>query len=148
MDKDRIAISIIVIVFIIAVTVAVLGAINNSSDETVVNDENGIKWIDNYDEALKESKESDKKIFLYFRLNNCPYCDEFEGKTLTDEKVIEELNNSYICLKLDMSSNYELAAKYNIQGSPSVCILNSNGNLIKTIPGYRPADNLLVELNK
>ncbi|MEI8270970.1 MAG: thioredoxin fold domain-containing protein [bacterium] len=93
------------------------------------------KKVSTYQEALENSKNSQSDIFIYFRSNNCHWCDKMK-ETLNDDKVIETLS-SYTQLEVNTSVSSDMSTKFSIYGVPTYIILNSKQNIIKKDSGYK-----------
>ncbi len=98
---------------------------------------------DDFTEAINQAQSENKNIVLIFDQDSCVYCDILKENTLADEKVIDELNTNYILVIVNVNEEPELAAKYNVYGTPLTVILDSNQNQIGRIEGYVDADEFL-----
>lgn len=61
------------------------------------------------------------------------------------EKFVKNYNISYPILK----GNYDIAKKYSISAVPTFLFLDTDGNILKTMPGYRgeqEMENIIIEL--
>lgn len=67
----------------------------------------------------KSKKKLHKGKLLYFSMNGCPYCDNFNP--LWDK--ITKKNPSIIKLKIDRENNHKLIDKFKIKTFPTLLIL-------------------------
>jgi len=95
-----------------------------------------IDWIYSFDNGLEQAKEQDKPIMIDFYSKSCSWCDVLDKKTYTDEEV-NSLAEKFICVKIDVYKNRQVTNKYKIQGLPTIVFLNSEGEEIERIVGYR-----------
>jgi len=61
---------------------------------------NEINWI-SLEKAKEYAKKYDKNIFVYFHKKDCPYCEEMKKETLSDQTVIDLINNNFFPVKID-----------------------------------------------
>lgn len=97
--------------------------------------------VSTYEEAISNAKESNSKIFIYFRSNNCHWCDQMKT-TLEEDKVSEALS-VYTQLEVNTSVSKEMATKFSIYGVPTYIILDSDESIIKKTSGYKDVYNFL-----
>ena len=95
-----------------------------------------IDWIYSFDNGLEQAKEQDKPIMIDFYGESCSWCDVLDKKTYTDEEV-NSLAEKFICVKIDVYKNRQVTNKYKIQGLPTIVFLNSEGEEMERIVGYR-----------
>jgi thioredoxin-related protein len=61
---------------------------------------NEINWI-SLEKAKKYAKKYDKNILVLFYKKDCPYCEEMKRETLSDQSVIDLINNNFFPVKID-----------------------------------------------
>ena len=59
-----------------------------------------INWI-SLEKAKKYAKKYDKNILVFFYKKDCPYCEEMKKETLSDQSVIDLINNNFFPVKID-----------------------------------------------
>jgi thioredoxin-related protein len=96
-----------------------------------------------YKEGRALGEEQGKKVFLYFRSDNCPYCNQMEKETLGAPKVARFLNRNFISVRIDVDKNPSLSSRYRVVGLPTSYFIDGEGGRIGGIPGYQPADRFL-----
>lgn len=94
-------------------------------------------------EALQTAKAKDKKVFAVFESATCIYCTQLRENTLNNDQVMEKLNESYVVVTIDINDNPEIASKYGIFSTPTMLILDGEGNEIKSIEGYHGPEDLI-----
>lgn len=138
------------IIFIIVVIVAlgVWFSINNDfkNDETQESEFNIIDTAGNLSEALQKAKNSDKKVFAVFESDTCVYCKQLRQNTLNDAQVMEKLNESYVVTIVNINDNPEIASKYDVYSTPTMLILDSEGNELQSIVGYHDPNDLISKI--
>ena len=94
-------------------------------------------------EALQKSETSDKQVFAVFESDTCTYCHQLRQNTLNDAQVMEKLNESYVVVIINVNDSPEIASKYNVYSTPTMLILDSEGNELKSIEGYYGPEDLI-----
>lgn len=106
-----------------------------------------IDWKPFSEVALTNSKNENQKIILDFYADWCIPCKELDALTFSNERVIEK-SKEFAVFKVDMTKSLapevdKLRKEFNIIGVPTVIIIDSEGNEIKRITGFVPADEFL-----
>lgn len=129
-----------------------------------------IKWM-TFDEAIALQKEKPKPIFMDVYTDWCGPCKMLDKNTFQTKEFSEFINENYYAVKFNGEGNSEVnykGKKYsnpgydpnrkgrnsmheftgflNVEGYPSMYVFDKNGEIAKTIVGYRQADQLLEEL--
>ena len=96
------------------------------------------------------SNNQDKLVLLDFETDWCVWCDRLDADTYTDERVIEFAKQNLISKKIDAEkdSGPEQKIKYRVRGYPTILLLDTDGNEVDRIVGYRPPDEFLSELKR
>lgn len=133
-----------------------------------------IKWV-SLEEALTMQKKAGKKakpIFMDIYTVWCGPCKLLDKTTFIDEAVVKKINTDYIAVKFNgegaeeisyqgkkygnpsynpsrkgRNATHELTDHLELQGYPSLFILDASGNKVKTIIGYKTPQELLKEIN-
>lgn len=98
-----------------------------------------------WDEALAESKETGKPIFMDCYTVWCGPCKLMDRNTFKDKAVAEFFNENFICVKMDMEKGegLDLSREYRITAYPTLLILDSDGGIKSRILGYQPPEKFL-----
>lgn len=112
---------------------------------------NGFKraiWTTNYADALKQAKEQNRHVFLFFTGSDwCGWCMRLKEEILSTPQFQTYARDNLILVELDfprgktlapslVAQNNSLSDKYGIRGYPTVIILNSRGKEIDSL-GYQ-----------
>lgn len=135
------------IIFIIIVIIALSGWFSINGDfekeEASESEFNIIDTAGSLSEALQKAKTSDKQVFAVFESDTCTYCHQLRQNTLNDAQVMEKLNESYVVVIINVNDSPEIASKYNVYSTPTMRILDSEGNELKSIEGYYGPEDLI-----
>lgn len=130
-----------------------------------------VQWM-TMQEALTAQKKNNKPIFIDAYTVWCGPCKLLDRSTFSDPKVIEVLNERFNPVKFNAEGNEEIQfqgklfknpnyqeARKNsrngmheftqflkVPGYPTMAIINSKGEVQKSIVGYRTPEQLLSEL--
>lgn len=122
------------VTFFMILAAAIISAVFYASDG------HAISWRSDLESAIKSAQNSGEPIMADFYTDWCGWCKKLDSDTYSDDKV-DTLSKDFICVKVNADSDRALAAKYNVRGYPTILFLNSNGDVIGTIVGYRgPAE--------
>ena len=103
----------------------------------------GLNVTTDVDDALSESQSQNKTVALIFDQESCVYCDMLKEDVLSDNNVQKVLNDKFIVALVDINKEPELAAKYNVFGTPTTVFLDSDGNNVSSIEGYVESNEFL-----
>jgi thioredoxin 1 len=135
------------IIFIIIVIIALSGWFSINGDfekeEASESEFNIIDTAGSLSEALQKAKTSDKQVFAVFESDTCTYCHQLRQNTLNDAQVMEKLNESYVVVIINVNDSPEIASKYNVYSTPTMLILDGEGNELKSIEGYYGPEDLI-----
>jgi thioredoxin-related protein len=118
-------------------------------------------WTTDYNKALAQAKTEKKMVLLDFTGSDwCPWCIKLDKEVFAQPKFQDFAKKNLILVEVDFpqskeqtaelkKQNSDLQDKYNIQGYPTVIVLNPDGKKVGEL-GYQPggADAFLAELAK
>lgn len=102
-----------------------------------------------WEDALLKAATEGKPVFLDISASWCGPCKMLKTNTFTNKQVGEYFNTNFINVAVDgeKGEGVDLAGKYHISGYPTMLFLDSEGEVISRIMGYRDPEGLL-ELGK
>jgi protein disulfide-isomerase len=118
-------------------------------------------WLTNYEQAQEQAKAGHKLMLLDFTGSDwCGWCIRLEREVFSKPEFKEYASKNLVLLELDFprgkelpaalqSQNERLARKYQIQGFPTIVVLNSDGKQVGEL-GYVPGgpEAFIAELEK
>jgi thiol:disulfide interchange protein DsbD len=110
-----------------------------------------IAWHPFDQTVLERAKVEGQPVILDFYADWCPPCQEMERKTYVDPRVIEA-SKDFIMVKVDLTrqtpQGQRLMEEFDIQGIPTLVILNRQGEEIKKerVAGYLGSEEFLEKL--
>jgi thioredoxin-related protein len=88
-----------------------------------------------YDEALKLSKEQNKKILLEVVVDNCKFCEEMDKNLLSKESIQEAIAKDFIFAQVN-ANREPLPLGLSEQMSPMFVFISKDENIIDMRFGY------------
>lgn len=127
----------------------------------------GIRWM-SFEEAVKASDASPKKIFIDVYTDWCGWCKRMDAGTFSDSSVIAYMNANYYAVKLNAETRDTIRFRENSfvykpefkaneialsllngkMGYPSFVILDERFAIMRTLSGYQQVDELLGSLQE
>ena len=104
-------------------------------------------WLTNYAEAQEEAKSQNKLLLMDFTGSDwCGWCIMLEKEIFSKPEFKEYASKNLVLLELDfprrkelpaemMEQNQRLATKYQVQGFPTIVVLDSSGKELAQL-GY------------
>jgi protein disulfide-isomerase len=119
-------------------------------------------WETDVKKAQEQAKSSNKLVFLDFTGSDwCGYCIRLNADILSKPAFKDYANKNLVLVEIDFprakpqtvdtrKQNQELAEKYQIQGFPTIVVLNGAGQKVWQYEGYFPGgpDAFIAELEK
>jgi thioredoxin-related protein len=119
-------------------------------------------WETDVKKAQEQAKSTNKLVFLDFTGSDwCGYCIRLNADILSKPAFKDYANKNLVLVEIDFprakpqtvdtrKQNQELAEKYQIQGFPTIVVLNGAGQKVWQYEGYFPGgpDAFIAELEK
>jgi len=119
-------------------------------------------WLDDLEKAKSQAKAENKKILLDFTGSDwCGWCIKFDKEVFSQPKFKEYASKNLVLLEIDFprakeqavslrKQNQELASQYQVEGFPTLVVLNGDGKKVWEHGGYLPGgpDAFIAELEK
>jgi protein disulfide-isomerase len=105
-------------------------------------------WETDYKKAQQTAKEQHKLLLINFTGSDwCGYCIQFDRTILSKQEFKDYANKNLVLLEIDFprrkeqsdavrTQNQHLGSEYQIQGFPTVVILNGDGRKVWEYEGY------------
>ena len=119
-------------------------------------------WLNDYKKAQQEATATNKFLFLDFTGSDwCSWCRKFNKEILSQPQFKDYARANLVLVEVDFprakpqsvelkKQNQELAQQYEVQGFPTIVVLNGNGQKIWQYDGYFPdgPDAFIAQLEK
>ena len=107
-------------------------------------------WLTDYKKAQEEAKTGNKLLLLNFTGSDwCGWCIKLDRDVFSKPEFKDYASKNLVLLTIDFPrakqlpadvrrQNEELASQYQVQGFPTIVILNGAGRKVWEYPGYFP----------
>ena len=130
------------IMLILAITAGQLFAAQPADSPAPAEPATGVVWSQSYEVGMKVAQMEQSPILLFFSASWCPWCRKLEQEVLVQPQVASELRK-FICVKLDVDKNRDVALAYGIRSLPRIIVVNTYGEIIGDWLGYRDTKEFL-----
>lgn len=96
-----------------------------------------VNWNRDVRSAWQVTRESGRPLLLFLTIDNCLYCEKMKRTTFRDRQVIRYLQAALVPAVLDAKNAPELIKRLQVTSFPATVIIETNGDVIETITGYR-----------
>jgi FKBP-type peptidyl-prolyl cis-trans isomerase 2 len=107
----------------------------------------GIFWFEDHDEGLRFSEEYEMPAVVVLYADWCQWCKKLFDETLTDPRVTM-FSDDFEWIMANSDLNHDLKKLYGQNGFPFIAIINSHGEIIRRISGFKYAYEMRDELKQ
>ncbi len=110
----------------------------------------GVAWVDSYEAALKLAGEQNKSIVLDLSASWCGFCRKMASEVYPSQEFVDySRNHVFVRFFADTDpQGRRLAEKFRIEGFPTIIVLDSQGNELGRLVGFRPSARLIQDLRQ
>jgi thioredoxin-related protein len=119
-------------------------------------------WLNDYKKAQQEATATNKFLLLDFTGSDwCGWCRKFDKEILSQPQFKDYARENLVLVEVDFprakpqsvelrKQNQELAQQYEVQGFPTIVVLDGNGQKVWQYDGYFPGgpDAFIAQLEK
>ena len=132
--KKQSRISFILLIILCSVSIAL--AENQQKQESVT--AKNTKWSVSYQDSLEKAQLEKKPVLIKFEASWCVWCEKMEKEVFTDPEIIKELDK-FVCVKIDVDKQENIAKAYKIKSLPRTIIINTYGEIVGDWLGFHEA---------
>jgi HEAT repeat protein len=107
----------------------------------------GPRWLDDYDQARHVAREQNTTLIVLFVRKDDPFSNRLKLETLSDPKVWRYLRR-YTLVEVDADRDPELAFQFELQSTPALLWLDSEGRELHRAIGFAPPGDLTAYIER
>lgn len=108
-----------------------------------------VSWGKDLPSALDRARSEGKPVLVNFYADWCVWCKRLESTTFRDAEVSVLLRDRVVPVSLDVDgAGRELSGRYEVDGLPTILVLDADGREIGRIPGYMPPTGFLERVSQ
>lgn len=103
----------------------------------------GVQWQTDLLKARALAEKTDRPLLIVFGADWCLFCKKMEATTLTDSKLVKEINTAFVPVHLDFDAQKRVADALEIEAIPCTVVLSIDADILArhdgfaTVPEYR-----------
>lgn len=109
--------------------------------------QNGVQFIEDktWEEVLTIAEKENKIVFLDAYTTWCGPCKKMSREVFPEAQIGDYFNDKFINVKMDMEKGEgkKVARKYGIRAFPTLLFVNSDGDVVHRVAGFRDTKGLL-----
>ena len=105
-----------------------------------------IPFVSDPREGFKTAREEMKPMLVFFFLSNCVNSKRMLETTFQDAEI-KRLSRNFVCVFMDGATDTAFCELYNVQGFPTILILNSQGVEMDRLSGRQTTEQLLLKMH-
>ena len=95
-----------------------------------------VQWRHDYAAARRQAKETNRPMVLDFGTKSCFFCKKLDTSTFRDARVVKELNERFIPIKIDAEEQAQLATALGIESFPTLLFAAPDGKILGIHEGF------------
>ncbi|MCE9600356.1 MAG: thioredoxin family protein [Spirochaetia bacterium] len=100
-----------------------------------------VNWIGRMDKGLAQAKSLGKPIFVDIMAPWCGYCRKMRQEVFPSKRF-QDMAETFVFIRVNAEEDISIR-KFNVQGFPTLLMLDKNGYLISRIDGFVEVDRLV-----
>lgn len=108
--------------------------------------ENTIKWEISLTSAKAKAKKEKKLILMDFYNNLWIGCQQLAAVTYPDSNVCASVEKNFVPLQIDFNKGKALVKRYGVKWTPTIIVLDVNGNEHHRFVGYLPPEDFIAQI--
>jgi YHS domain-containing protein/thiol-disulfide isomerase/thioredoxin len=102
--------------------------------------ESSIRWIDDFDTAVRYASSNQLPLMLHFYGDNCPPCKLLEKRAFLDPVLIDKINGQLVAARINGEKQKELRLRYQVTRWPTdVYLLPTGEEIHRSVSPQDPA---------
>ena len=98
----------------------------------------GLKWFDSYQAGMTAARAQKRAVLIKFEAEWCEWCKKLDSEVFAQPQIVDALEN-YICIRVDVDKQRNVALAYKISSLPRIIIVNIHNEIVGDWLGFREA---------
>lgn len=103
-------------------------------------------WLTSFSDALNAAKSAQKRILVDITADWCGWCKKMRTDVFDQAEFKVYARDHFILLEINADKNRDFLEQFDLEGFPTVLILDPSGKEIHRIVGFRPLSDFLAAL--
>ncbi|MEW6664913.1 MAG: thioredoxin family protein [Thermodesulfobacteriota bacterium] len=104
-----------------------------------------IAWLEDHDQGMEKARQENRPVFLMLYAAWCSWSKKLLNESMEDPRV-KMLKDRFVWVRVNSDEQKDIYELYEQKGFPLVVLLNSHGDVIKKIDGYKEGGALAADL--
>lgn len=105
----------------------------------------GVRWVSNYEIAVKEAKKSGKIMMVDFYTDWCTFCQKMDIEAFIDKEVVE-LSAQMVPVKVNAEREMAVSKRFGVDRFPMILFIDKNQTVVGRIDGYKKPEDVVLEM--
>ena len=97
-----------------------------------------LQWSRSYHTGMTAARTQKRPVLIKFEAEWCDWCKRLDSEVLARPEIIKALEN-YVCIRVDVDKQRNVALAYKIRSLPRVVIVNVHNEIVGDWLGFRDA---------
>jgi len=106
----------------------------------------GIAWMP-YEAGLALASQTGKPVLVDFTASWCGWCKKLDQDVFSNKDMIS-LSQQFVCIRVDGDERPDLASRYRVDGYPTTLMLDTSGQELGRIVGYKPLAGYMADVRQ
>ena len=93
-------------------------------------------WTTDADQTWQIAQRDQRPMLLYVTTQNCLYCRKMERDTLSNQKIVHDLQQGFVTVTVLAEKNQALAKKFRVRSFPTTVIVSPKTGVVDYMVGY------------
>jgi thiol-disulfide isomerase/thioredoxin len=115
-----------------------LTAAKVESQPSTAEAEQPLIWFHSYYVGMKAAVTGERPVLIDFNASWCAWCAKMDREVFAQPQIITKLNK-FVCIKVDVDQDHNVALAYGVQSLPRILVLNVHREIVGDWLGFRDA---------
>ncbi len=107
----------------------------------------GVPWLRSLPMALKQAKDSGKRVLAYFYTGGSETRQSFEEGVLANTELIRAAG-AFVCVRVNAAAQVDAVARFDVRGVPTVLVLDGQGGELERVSGLTDKATMIARLTE